>query len=110
MDRLGAAREQDERIIEYMLDCGKKVNAGEAVRPHGKLATPAEGLSAFSKAREESMEWVRATQLDLRAFGTANPTFKFLDAYQYFILMAAHSARHTEQIEEVLRSGETVAR
>jgi hypothetical protein len=105
-----AAREQDERIIQFMMDRSKKVNAGEAVRPHGKLATPAEGIEQFSKARKESIEWVRATQLDLRGFGTANSTFKSLDAYQYFILMAAHSARHTEQIEEVLRSGETVAR
>jgi len=97
-------RELDERIVEYMLDRTKKVNASEAVRPHGKLATPADGIAQFSKAREETVAWIRATQLDLRGFGTANPTFKSLDAYQYFILMAAHSARHTEQIEEVLSS------
>ena len=71
-------REQGERIIQFMLDRSKKVNAAEANKPHGKLPTSAEGIAQFSKAREESIAWVRATQLDLRAFGAPNAMFRYL--------------------------------
>jgi hypothetical protein len=96
-----ANREQDERIIQFMMDRSQKVSAGESVVPHGKLATVEEGIAQFSKARGESSEWVRTTQLDLRGHGTANPSLHYLDAYGYWILLAAHSARHTAQMEEV---------
>lgn len=96
-----ANREQDERIIQFMMDRSQKMSAAESVSPHGKLPTVEEGIAQFSKARGESSEWVRTTQLDLRGHGTANPSLHYLDAYGYWILLAAHSARHTAQIEEV---------
>jgi hypothetical protein len=96
-----ANREQDERIIKFMTDRSQKVSAGESVAPHGKLATVEEGIAQFSKVRGDTIEWVRTTQADLRGHGTANPSLHFLDAYGYCILLAAHSARHTAQMEEV---------
>ena len=100
-DQPVANHEKDEKIIRYMTDRSKKVNAAESVKPHGTLATPAEGATQFSKARGETIEWVRTTQADLRGHGTANPEFGYLDAYGYWIVLSAHSARHTAQIEEV---------
>jgi len=96
-----ANHQQDERIIQFMTDRSQKVSAAESVAPHGKLSTVEEGIAQFSKVRGDTIEWVRTTQVDLRGHGTANPTLHFLDAYGYWILVAAHSARHTAQMEEV---------
>lgn len=100
-DQARANREQDERIVQFMTDRSQKVSAAESVQPHGKLVTAEDGIAQFSKARGETIEWVRTTQVDLRGHGTANPTFHYLDAYGYWIVLAAHSARHTAQMEEV---------
>ena len=99
-----ATRAQDQRIVQYMTDRTQKVAAAESVQPRGALASPEEGAARFSKAREATIEWVRATASDLRGNGTANPTFHYLDAYGYFLVLAAHSSRHTAQIEEVKTS------
>jgi hypothetical protein len=96
-----ANHEQDQRIIQFLTDRSQKVSAGESVRPSGKLATVADGIAQFSKVRGETIEWVRTTPLDLRAHGTVNPDLRYLDAYGYWILLGAHSARHTAQMEEV---------
>ncbi len=79
----------------------QKVSAAESVQPRGKLVTLKEGIAQFSKARGETIEWVRAAPAGLRGHGTTNPTFHYLDAYGYLLVLAAHSARHTAQIVEV---------
>lgn len=94
-------RRQDERVIQYRTDRSQKVSAAESVQPHGKFRSPEEGLAEFGKARGETIEWVRGTQVDLRDHGVSNPTFGFLDAYGYLLFLSAHSARLTAQIEEV---------
>ena len=101
-DQARSGHEQDRRIIQFMTDRSQKMNAAEAVQPHGKLATVEEGIAEFSKARSATIDWVTATPIDLRAYGTPNPDFHYLDAYGYWILVAAHSARHTAQIAEVM--------
>jgi hypothetical protein len=96
-----AGREHDQQIIQYLTDRSQKTSAAESIEPHGTLTTAKDGIARFSKVRADTIGWVQATGLDLRAHGTANPTFQFLDAYGYWILTAAHSARHTAQMEEV---------
>jgi len=96
-----STRAEDQRIVQYMTGRTQKVSAAESVNPRGSLGSPEEGAAQFSKVREETIAWVRTTAVDLRGHGTANPTFHFLDAYGYFLVLAAHSARHTAQIEEV---------
>jgi len=96
-----ATRAEDQRIVQYMTDRTQKVSAAESVTPRGSLRSPEEGAAQFSKVREETIAWVKTTQVDLRGHGAANPTLHFVDAYGYFLVLAAHSARHTAQIEEV---------
>jgi len=42
------------------------------------------------------------TQDDLKEHFITHPVFGTMDLYQGFILLAAHSERHTMQIEEVM--------
>jgi len=46
----------------------------------------------------------KKTQDDLRGHSIEHPLLNQLDAYQWILLIAAHSERHTAQIEEVKAS------
>ena len=51
--------------------------------------------------RDKTIAWTKATTEDLRAHAAPHPAFGPLDAHQWILLVAGHSARHTAQIEEV---------
>jgi hypothetical protein len=90
----------DHMLVMGVQDRSKKATAPEPITPAGKFATPEEAAREFSKRRDHSIEYVKNTQDDLRlhvADGPAGP----MDAYQFLLLMASHSARHTAQIREV---------
>jgi hypothetical protein len=90
----------DHMLVMGVQDRSKKAIAPEPITPAGKFATPEEAAREFSKRRDHSIEYAKATQDDLRlhvADGPAGP----MDAYQFLLLMASHSARHTAQIREV---------
>ena len=50
---------------------------------------------------DERFEDVKETKDDLRGHGMPHPVLKTLDGYQWVLLIAGHSARHTAQIDEV---------
>jgi hypothetical protein len=92
--------EFDKQLFAGVLDRSRKASAPEPIVPAGKFATPAEAAAEFSKRRDRSIAYVRSTDDDLRvhvAPGPAGP----MDAYQFLILLASHSGRHTLQIKEV---------
>lgn len=91
----------DEAVVKLLLDRSGKAQAPEMLRPTGKWATREELAKDFIAERERTIAYVKGTQDDLRAHSAPHPALKTLDAYQWILLLAAHSARHTAQIEEV---------
>ncbi len=92
--------ETDQKLFAGILDRSRKATAPEPITPAGKFATPKEAAAEFAKRRDHTMAYVKSTQDELRvhvAPGPAGP----MDAYQYLILLAAHTGRHTLQIKEV---------
>ena len=47
------------------------------------------------------MDYIRTTDDDLRDHFFDHPVLGPMDGYQWLLLIATHSARHTAQIEEV---------
>jgi uncharacterized damage-inducible protein DinB len=99
--KLAADSATDEAVVKLLLDRSGKAQAPEVLRPTGKWATREELTKDFVAGREKTIAYVKGTQDDLRAHSTPHPVLKSLDAYQWVLLLAAHSARHTAQIEEV---------
>jgi hypothetical protein len=102
---LDARPERSNAQVDHMLVAGvqdrsQKATAPEPITPSGKFATPEEAAREFIKRRDHSIEYVKATQDDLRLHVADGPVGP-MDAYQFLILMASHSARHTAQIREV---------
>jgi len=92
---------KDQVILEKVPDRSHKAQAPEFLRPTGRWATEADLSKTFENNRKTTMDYVRTTNDDLRDHFFDHPAFGTLDGYQWLLLIAAHSARHTKQIEEV---------
>jgi uncharacterized damage-inducible protein DinB len=92
---------KDQLIITKVPDRSHKAQAPEMLRPTGRWATEAELVKTFESSRDATMNYVRTTNDDLRDHFFDHPAFGTLDGYQWLLLIATHSTRHTEQIEEV---------
>lgn len=97
----GEARPADAKIIEMITDRSAKAQAPEILRPTNRWSTRAALTTDFEAARQRTIEYVKTTQDDLRGHSMPHPVMKTIDGYQWVLLLAAHSARHTAQIEEV---------
>lgn len=90
----------DKKIVSMVTDRSHKLQAPEPLVPKGHLETPADAIRAFSEKRDRNIAYVKSTQDDLRVHAGKTPAGE-MDAYQFLLLMSAHSARHTAQIVEV---------
>jgi hypothetical protein len=95
--------DQDKALQNRVGDRSTKALNPDAIKPTGKYATPAEAIAEFTKHRDRTIDYVKTTKDDLRghfapAFGTT------VDAYQFLVIVSAHSGRHTAQIQEVKAS------
>jgi DinB superfamily len=92
---------KDETILKMVPDRSHKAQAPEFLKPTNRWATQAELTKAFEDSRRATMDYIRTTNDDLRDHFGPHPLLGPLDAYQWILLISAHSERHTKQIEEV---------
>ena len=101
-DRLANATSQgDHALVAAILDRSHKATAPEPITPAGgKFATPAEAAKEFNARRDKTIAYVKSTQDELRVHNAPGPLGP-MDSYQFLLLLASHSGRHTLQIREV---------
>jgi hypothetical protein len=92
---------KDEIVLEKVPDRSHKAQAPEFLKPTNRWATREELTKAFEASRQATMDYIRTTNDDLRDHFGPHPAMGTLDAYQWILLISAHSERHTKQIEEV---------
>ena len=92
---------KDEIILTKVPDRSHKAQAPEFLKPTNRWANREELTKAFEESRKATMDYVRTTNDDLRDHFGPHPVLGTLDAYQWILLISAHSERHTKQIEEV---------
>jgi len=90
----------DEFVLKTIPDRTVKVQAPEPLQPNNRFGSPKESLTHFKKSRAQTIAFLKNTP-DLRAHAMDSPMGKKLDGYEWVLLVAAHSERHTKQIEEV---------
>jgi uncharacterized damage-inducible protein DinB len=91
----------DDFILAAVVNRTQKFQAPEILRPTHRFATTQEMIDHFKQSRERTIAYVRDTQDDLRAHFYDHPVLKTLDAYQWILLLSAHTRRHTAQLNEV---------
>jgi len=92
---------KDEVILKNVPDRSHKAQAPEFLKPASRWPNREALTKAFEDARKATEDYVRTTNDDLRDHIGPHPVFGPLDAYQWILLISAHSDRHTQQIEEV---------
>jgi hypothetical protein len=89
----------DAMVLAMIPDRSHPANAPDALVPTGRW-TPDEALKHFLASREKTIEYMK-TEPGLRMHVADSPLGQPLDAYEWLLLIGAHSKRHTEQIDEV---------
>lgn len=105
-EKRSAIKVSDDELMNFMENRTNKVQTADPLKPENiTFANVEEAMAAFKLNREKLVRFAQDTKEDLRNHVVELP-FGSYDAYQMLLLMASHSARHTQQIEEVKASAQ----
>lgn len=92
-------KKTDDNVLAMIPDRSQKAQAPQPLVPTNRFGSPDGSVKHFVESREKTEEFLRSTP-GLREHVADSPIGK-LDAYEFVLLIAAHSERHTKQILEV---------
>jgi DinB superfamily len=90
----------DALVLAAVPDRSHKRKAPEPIVPTNHFGSPAASLQHFLDSRKTTEELLKNTP-DLRDHAIMGSVGKNMDGYEFILLIAAHSDRHTKQILEV---------
>jgi hypothetical protein len=90
----------DAMVVAMVPDRSHKMSAPEPLRPSNRFGSPADADKHFLESRAITEQYLK-TAMDLRAHAIDSPLGVKLDGYEWILLIAAHSERHTKQMLEV---------
>jgi DinB superfamily len=90
----------DAGIVANVPDRSHKLQAPESLKPTNRFGSPQAAIKQFVESRGKTEEFLKSTA-DLRGHVVDSPVGGKWDAYEFILMIAAHSERHTKQIEEV---------
>jgi hypothetical protein len=90
----------DEMVLTAIPDRSHKAQAPEPLKPTNRFGSPETSLKHFAESRQQTLDFLKKHD-DLRDHASDSPLGKKLDAYEWILFVAAHSERHTKQINEV---------
>lgn len=91
----------DEQFVKMVQDRTTKVQAPEPIQPKNTgFSSIDAALADFKTNRMEHMKYIKNSTEDMRNHVVQMP-FGWIDCYQLYLMIAAHSNRHTQQINEV---------
>jgi DinB family protein len=89
----------DDAVLAMVPDRTTKAQAPEPLVPTNRFGSPEGALKHFVESRATTEDFLKTTT-GLRDHVTDSPLGK-LDGYEFVLFIAAHSERHTKQINEV---------
>jgi LysM repeat protein len=92
-------KKTDDAVIAMVPDRSHKLQAPEPLVPTNRFGSPQGSVKHFLESRDKTEDFVKTTP-GLRDHVSDSPMGK-LDGYEFVLLIAAHSERHTKQILEV---------
>jgi hypothetical protein len=90
----------DEFILQRIPDRTTRVQAPEPLQPNNRFGSPKDSLKHFRDSRAQTIAYLKKTK-DLRQHAMDSQLGKTFDGYQWILFLAAHSERHTRQLNEV---------
>jgi hypothetical protein len=92
-------KKMDEAVMAMIPDRSHKAQAPDPLVPRNRFGSPEQSLKHFLESRAVTEQYLKTTP-GLRDHVMDGPVGQ-LDGYEYILFIAAHSERHTKQIEEV---------
>jgi hypothetical protein len=92
-------KKADDGVLAMVPDRSHKAQAPEPLQPTNRFGSPAAAQKHFVESRATTEAYLK-NATGLRAHLADSPMGK-LDGYEYVLLIAAHSERHTKQMLEV---------
>ncbi len=89
----------DEAVVKMIPDRSHKAQAPEPLVPNNRFGSPEGSIQHFLESRETTKQYLKTTTV-LRDHVMDGPVGK-MDGYEFILFIAAHSERHSKQIEEV---------
>lgn len=94
----------DEQFVNMMKDRSRKVKTMESFEPKNTgYKSMDEAAEDFKMNRMKNIKYMKTSTEDLRNHVVQLP-FGWIDCYQLYLMIGAHSSRHTQQINEVKAS------
>lgn len=94
----------DEQFVAMIKDRTQKAQAPEPFQPKNiKYKSLEEAIADFKASRTAHIKYMKTSTEDLRNHVVQMP-FGWVDCYQVYLLLGAHSNRHTQQMNEVKAS------
>lgn len=93
-------KELDDLVLMAIPDRTRKAQAPEPLVPSNRFGSTADAVKHFKENRARTIAFLRDAK-NLRDHAIDSPLGKKLDAYQWVLFIAAHSERHTKQLNEV---------
>jgi uncharacterized damage-inducible protein DinB len=103
-DKRSEVKLTTEELIAALTDRSHKWQSPEMLKPATQFSGEQAALHAFVLRRDSTISYIGSTNDDLKDHFIKHPAFGTMDLYQELVLLAAHTARHTLQIEEVMAS------
>jgi hypothetical protein len=92
-------KKTDDAVLAMVPDRTTKAQAPEPLVPTNRFGSPEASIKHFVESRAATEDFLKSTA-GLRDHVSDSPMGK-LDGYEFVLLIAAHSERHTKQILEV---------
>jgi hypothetical protein len=92
-------KKTDDSVLAMVPDRTTKAQAPEPLVPTNRFGSPEGSIKHFVETRTATEDFLKAST-GLRDHVADSPIGK-LDGYEFVLLIAAHSERHTKQINEV---------
>lgn len=92
-------KKTDDGVLAMVPDRTNKIQAPEPLVPTNRFGSPENSMKHFVESRSTTEDFLK-TATGLREHVADSPMGK-LDGYEFVLLIAAHSERHTKQINEV---------
>lgn len=101
-DKRSEVKLTTDQLMKMMTDRSHKVKTIPPLEPEKKFSDEKSAIDAYIARRDSTIYYIRSTQDDVKNHFITHPAFGTIDVYMGLIMIAAHSERHTIQIEEVM--------
>ena len=94
----------DQEFVSMIQDRSKKAQAVDPLQPRNiKYQSIDEAIADFKTIRTDHIKYMKTSTEDMRNHVVTLP-FGSIDCYQLYLMLAAHSNRHSQQMTEVKNS------